>query len=49
MHPSTSSLWIEIQPPEPFPALDGDTTADVAVIGAGITGVTAKPLAPKPL
>ena len=41
MHPSTSSLWIETQPAEPYPALAGDITADVAVIGGGITGVTA--------
>ena len=41
MHPSTQSLWLETQPAESFPALDGDIKADVAVVGAGITGVTA--------
>ncbi len=35
------SLWLETAPPAPeFPRLDGDVTADVAVIGGGIVGVT---------
>ena len=35
------SLWLETAPPAPeFPRLDADITADVAVIGGGIVGVT---------
>jgi hypothetical protein len=31
-------VWLDGVPAERFPALDGDRTADVAIIGAGITG-----------
>ena len=35
------SIWLETAPPAPeFRRLDGDVTADVAVIGGGIVGVT---------
>lgn len=34
------SIWLEEHGPS-FPRLDGDVTADVAVVGAGIVGVTA--------
>jgi glycine/D-amino acid oxidase-like deaminating enzyme/nitrite reductase/ring-hydroxylating ferredoxin subunit len=34
-------VWLDGVPAERFPALDGDRTADVAIIGAGITGLTA--------
>ncbi|QFZ19912.1 FAD-dependent oxidoreductase [Saccharothrix syringae] len=34
------SLWSEIIPQGRFPALRGETTVDVAVVGGGITGVT---------
>jgi glycine/D-amino acid oxidase-like deaminating enzyme len=34
------SLWMsQVGPLDPRPALDGDTTADVAIIGAGFTGL----------
>ena len=33
------SLWLDESPPEPRPALDRDTTADVVVVGAGIAGI----------
>jgi glycine/D-amino acid oxidase-like deaminating enzyme/nitrite reductase/ring-hydroxylating ferredoxin subunit len=32
--------WLEDAPPEHFPALHGDHEVDVAVIGAGLTGLT---------
>ena len=35
-----SSLWLEDAQSQDFPQLDGDRTADVAVIGGGITGLT---------
>jgi len=35
------SLWVETAPAVSFPALDRDETFDVAVLGAGITGVIA--------
>lgn len=35
-----SSLWIETSPATDHPALRGDQTADVAVVGAGIVGLT---------
>jgi len=35
------SLWVGTSEPAPFAPLDGDTSADVVVIGAGITGLTA--------
>lgn len=40
-HPS---LWIATTPATDHPALTGDLTADVAVVGAGITGLTAAAL-----
>lgn len=36
----TQSLWQELSPPANFPSLDEDITADVAVVGGGITGIT---------
>jgi glycine/D-amino acid oxidase-like deaminating enzyme/nitrite reductase/ring-hydroxylating ferredoxin subunit len=38
---ATTSLWRDTASLPEFPALDGDLDADVAVIGGGITGVTA--------
>jgi glycine/D-amino acid oxidase-like deaminating enzyme len=36
------SLWADVTPPGPeLPALDGDRTVDVAVVGAGFTGLSA--------
>jgi glycine/D-amino acid oxidase-like deaminating enzyme/nitrite reductase/ring-hydroxylating ferredoxin subunit len=44
-HPAASSaslsLWIDTTPATNYPALRGDVTADVAIVGAGITGITA--------
>lgn len=37
----TNALWTETPPLGRFPRLAGDLTIDVAIIGAGITGVTA--------
>ena len=41
--PKRSSLWISSTPPAPVahPALDRDVRVDAAVIGAGVTGITA--------
>jgi glycine/D-amino acid oxidase-like deaminating enzyme/nitrite reductase/ring-hydroxylating ferredoxin subunit len=39
-----SSLWIDTTPETRFPALAGDVSVDVAVIGGGITGITAATL-----
>ena len=39
-----SSLWIESTPETNYPALSGTITVDVAVLGAGIAGVTAATL-----
>ena len=36
-----TSLWAATSPPPPRPPLQQDTTVDVAVVGAGITGITA--------
>src|SRR5919204_4043250 len=36
-----ASFWIASMPGEGFPRLDGDISVDVAVVGAGITGLTA--------
>src|SRR3954452_22747489 len=33
------SWWLTSAPPRPRPALTGDVTADVAVVGAGLTGL----------
>ncbi len=35
------SLWMSSHPSNPLPPLPGDLTVDVAIIGAGITGLTA--------
>ena len=35
------SFWLETTPETDYPALTGDQSVDVAVVGAGITGVTA--------
>ncbi len=40
-HPSTSWYAATATPFDPLPALDGETTADVCVVGAGYTGLGA--------
>ena len=40
LHPQNPSLWVATTPETAFPRLGEDITVDVAVIGAGITGVT---------
>ena len=44
-HPAASdeslSLWIDTTPSTSYPSLNGDMEADVAIVGAGITGITA--------
>lgn len=35
------SLWIDTTPSTEYPSLRGDVDADVAIVGAGITGITA--------
>lgn len=35
------SLWIDTTPATNYPALHGDIDADVAIVGGGITGITA--------
>jgi glycine/D-amino acid oxidase-like deaminating enzyme/nitrite reductase/ring-hydroxylating ferredoxin subunit len=44
-HPPASneslSLWIDTTPSTHYPPLTGDLEADVAIVGAGITGITA--------
>ena len=37
----TNSLWTDTADEVQFPSLSGDIEVDAAVIGAGITGVTA--------
>ena len=37
----TNSLWSETAPTPRYPALAGDVTYDVVVIGGGITGISA--------
>jgi glycine/D-amino acid oxidase-like deaminating enzyme/nitrite reductase/ring-hydroxylating ferredoxin subunit len=39
--PTPSSLWLATSPQTAYPALARDVDVDVAVVGAGITGVTA--------
>jgi glycine/D-amino acid oxidase-like deaminating enzyme/nitrite reductase/ring-hydroxylating ferredoxin subunit len=39
-----ASFWIASMPGDSFPRLDGDLSVDVAVVGAGITGLTAATL-----
>ena len=46
MHPvqpqaANPSFWVGTTPETDFPRLDGDVTVDVAVLGGGITGITA--------
>ncbi|MGH3937210.1 MAG: FAD-dependent oxidoreductase [Pseudonocardiaceae bacterium] len=38
---ATQSLWLEAMPGYGYPSLAGDQTVDVAVLGGGITGLTA--------
>lgn len=44
-HPAGSSeslsLWIDTSPATDYPDLRGEEEADVAIVGAGITGITA--------
>ena len=44
-HPAASdeslSLWIDTTPATHYPSLHGNVEADVAIVGAGITGITA--------
>ena len=44
-HPAASdqslSLWIDTTPATSYPPLRGEVSADVAIVGAGITGITA--------
>lgn len=40
-HNEQRSLWIDTTPGSAYPALDGRVKADVAVVGGGITGLTA--------
>ncbi|MBA2615254.1 MAG: FAD-dependent oxidoreductase [Actinobacteria bacterium] len=39
--PETTSYWIASTPDTSFPALEGEHSVDVAVVGAGIVGITA--------
>lgn len=41
MHLDTKSYWIESAPFRSFPALEADLDVDVAIVGAGIMGLTA--------
>ena len=34
-----NSIWLDEIAPDPHPPLDADTSADVAIVGAGIAGV----------
>ena len=38
------SFWVETTPETAYPPLDGEGSVDVAVLGAGITGLTAATL-----
>jgi glycine/D-amino acid oxidase-like deaminating enzyme/nitrite reductase/ring-hydroxylating ferredoxin subunit len=40
-----TALWLEDTPSTDYPALEGDRSVDVAVVGGGITGLTAALLA----
>ena len=33
------SIWLDELPAEPYPSLEGDTSADVAIVGGGIAGI----------
>src|SRR5678815_3229519 len=37
----TNSVWSEATPAPPYPSLEGNVAVDVAVVGGGITGITA--------
>ena len=37
----TTSLWIDTTPSTDYPPLQGEERADVAIVGGGITGITA--------
>jgi glycine/D-amino acid oxidase-like deaminating enzyme/nitrite reductase/ring-hydroxylating ferredoxin subunit len=37
----TNSVWSESTPAPPYPVLDGNVGVDVAIVGGGITGITA--------
>jgi glycine/D-amino acid oxidase-like deaminating enzyme/nitrite reductase/ring-hydroxylating ferredoxin subunit len=37
----TNSVWSETTPAPPYPALAGNVDVDVAIVGGGITGITA--------
>src|SRR6187455_2834468 len=37
----TNSVWSETTPAPPYPVLAGNVTVDVAIVGGGITGITA--------
>ena len=39
VEPANRSLWVATTPATAYPKLEGDVEADVAVVGAGITGV----------
>jgi glycine/D-amino acid oxidase-like deaminating enzyme/nitrite reductase/ring-hydroxylating ferredoxin subunit len=42
--PPNPSFWLETTPETDYPPLEGDLSVDVAVLGAGITGLTAATL-----
>jgi glycine/D-amino acid oxidase-like deaminating enzyme/nitrite reductase/ring-hydroxylating ferredoxin subunit len=37
----TNSVWSETTPAPPYPVLEGNVAVDVAIVGGGITGITA--------
>jgi glycine/D-amino acid oxidase-like deaminating enzyme len=41
---STDPIWMATAPTDPFPRLDGNLEADVAIVGGGIAGLTAASL-----
>jgi glycine/D-amino acid oxidase-like deaminating enzyme/nitrite reductase/ring-hydroxylating ferredoxin subunit len=41
LHERHSSLWVETSPPSAYGVLDGTLEVDVAIVGAGITGLSA--------
>jgi glycine/D-amino acid oxidase-like deaminating enzyme/nitrite reductase/ring-hydroxylating ferredoxin subunit len=40
LYGKTPSIWLDTQPHNRYPALTADVNVDVAIIGAGITGIT---------
>ena len=44
LHERNRSLWVDTTPPTSYESLGGDVTVDVAVVGGGITGLTAAKL-----